>query len=307
MNKTRSQVYSNLANLIDAGLPLSRCLAVAASTVRGRFAKSIRDMGEGVLGGGSLTELTKQHPFLFPELDRVAIEAGELSGDLPACLRHLSNWYTFLYKTRSAIAAGLVLPFMLFHIMILIKRAPHMLLGKITFGEYCAYALSRMVMLYAVTILIVLVIKFSKNFDSILSKIPFCWWMIKRVAMYRYCQVFYLLFVGGIPIARCAETAADMSCSEHFKQLVAGGTENAKRGLPLYEGFSEKLDSEFVDSWRIGEESGELDSMLENLIEKNRFTLERMFDAIAMWVPKIVYVIVSIMIIMAIFELAGGV
>ena len=47
---------------------------------------------------GSLAEALDKHPRVFPDLDRMLIEAAETSGAMGTSLTMLSEWHTFVHR-----------------------------------------------------------------------------------------------------------------------------------------------------------------------------------------------------------------
>ena len=57
------------------------------------------------------------YPKVFDPLDVMVVESGETSGELAACLNHLSAWYTFRNRLKHIILQGMTLPVVVLHLV----------------------------------------------------------------------------------------------------------------------------------------------------------------------------------------------
>jgi len=84
-----------------------------------------------------------------------------------------------------------------------------------------------------------------------------------------------------------------------------------RAGNNTSEGFiAEQLPTEFMDLWRVGEESGSMDKVTSKLADITADRAEFWFEIFAKWLPKVVYACVCIMMIIMLFkgfgEIYGG-
>jgi type II secretory pathway component PulF len=79
--------------------------------------------------------------------------------------------------------------------------------------------------------------------------------------------------------------------------LFRACTASVKAGNPFSEGLSSRLPPEFIEPWKIGEETGELDQIAKRLADTNAEAAEFWFNQFAFWFPRIVYI--SLLLAMA--------
>jgi type II secretory pathway component PulF len=70
--------------------------------------------------------------------------------------------------------------------------------------------------------------------------------------------------------------------------------ECTKEGRPASEGFGRGLSRSFVEIWKVGEETGDLDKSALKLADHYAETGENRLAALARWVPRAVYFIIMI-------------
>src|SRR5437016_5641875 len=91
-HRARALFYDNLADTLDAGLPLRQALSTVASgaSAPGRAAHALE---ERVLAGASLADAMAADPRTFSAFERHATHAGATAGRLPEILRALSGHF----------------------------------------------------------------------------------------------------------------------------------------------------------------------------------------------------------------------
>ncbi len=85
------------------------------------------------------------------------------------------------------------------------------------------------------------------------------------------------------------------------------GVRGALHGWESFKGLivKPKLPPEFLEPWRIGEETGSLDEVAKRLAEANAEAAEFWFGEFARWLPRVVYFLVCLLMIYYILKLAG--
>lgn len=304
MSKNRALFYNNLSTMLDAGLPISRCLTTAAEGLKGKLPKCFTTLPEAISKGHTLTEAMAQHPRLFPPLDIMMTDAAENSGRLPESFRLLANWYAFSRRIMRRILSAMVLPVCYIHIAALLAPLPLLFLGRTTADRAVTEAVLILSYFYVPAVIIFAVIRFMPRtgllrtlLDTLVLKIPLLGHAFYHLALTRYLRAFYMLFKAGVPITQAAEKATAVTANATVARLVKGASISAQQGRPLYEGFSPKLPAEFRNAWQTGEESGSLDDVTRHLADKTAEHTEFLFDEFARWLPKLIYLLVCLMML----------
>src|ERR1700740_190361 len=97
--------------MIDAGLPLVKCLEILASQQENKlFQKVLTGTRSAVEGGSNLSAAMKQYPKVFDPLYSNMVEAGETGGILDTILQRLSSYIEKNVKLKAAVKSALIYP-----------------------------------------------------------------------------------------------------------------------------------------------------------------------------------------------------
>ena len=309
MSSQRALIYNNLSVLLDAGLPILRSLFTAVSGLKGRLPEVFGVLTKEVSNGGGLAETMARYPRAFPQIDVLVAGAGEASGNLAESLKLLSHWYGFCDRLRHMILSGMMLPFMLIHLVAFLDPAPSLFLGRINIIGFLFRVVEILAFFYVPIAVIFAIVRltpragfFRRRLDSLTLRIPVLGQAVQQLALSRYCRVFYMLFKGGVPILQCAKKSSEYTGNILVTDMLSGGADSAIAGKPISYGFSKNLPDNFVERWQIGEETGELDNVVRRLVETTTEKSERLFAELGQWIPKLVYWLVSLFIIASIFK-----
>ncbi len=313
MSKTRQILYYNIALMLEGGVPAGRALSTAGAGMHGSLAKIISQMGSNAIKGKTISESMAENSRYFAPLDIAIVEAAEYSGNLSEAFKLLSEWYALTRNLKKKILSGLALPFFILHIAALVAPAPAMVLGKISSSGYLASMLAILSVLYVPTFVILAIMyltprtgRLRRVLDAVVLTIPGLGQGIYYASLSRYCNAFYMLCKAGVPVIACAEKASGVTGNATVAKLVAGGAESARRGEPVSAGFSKKLPNMFLEMWRTGEETASLDVVAKRLAGITAESAQTWLTEFARWMPRLVYALVSLMLILMILQMALG-
>jgi len=317
MANQRATAYRNLATMLEAGVPIIRSLRGAAGA-DGIFSKAFNDIAKTVATGDTIAKGMAQHRNVFSKLDIMLVQAGETAGDLPNTLKQLADWYEFQKRIKRNIISGSVLPVIILHAAAFFFPLKDLILSMLGYGnmstaDYLLQVWQTLRIFYIPISCVIAFILLRKKmpeigilFDPIIGMIPLIGKAIKQWALSRFCRVFGTLLKSGVPIVQCTETAAELTGNAVVAGWVKGGIASAKAGNPVSEGFSRSLPKIFLESWYIGEETGELAESAQRLAGIFADQAEFMFMQLSTWLPRILYALVSLMLIYMIFQIAAG-
>ncbi len=309
-----SLAYYDLAILLDAGMPLIRSLETVKDGVRGKLGIAFSGLVAGVSHARTLPETMAQYPAVFEPLDIAIVQAADTSGNLPASFKMLSNWYQFTNRLTNKIFSGMLLPIVVINIAAFVSPLPAFLLGSIGTTGYIKEVIATLAILYVpVSIILGIICLTPKTgplrlqLDRLVLLVPLLRKAVRQLAISRYCRGFAMLFKAGVPITNCTEKAADLTGNAVIGGFFKPGALAARSGRPASQGFSNQLPREFLQLWRVGEESGELDKVVEKLGDAATDRAEFLFQQLATWLPRLAYFLVCIIIAFKIIQLAGAI
>ena len=309
MANTLALAYHNLSIMLDAGVPVLRALDTVASGADPRLRAAFLRLADTVSKGNPLAETMAQSPKIFNPLDVMLVQAAEQSGNLPQALDLLSKWHEFSRRITRKMLSAMTLPLMLIHVTAFVAPLPAFALGGWQTIPYITAVGAILLLFYVPATVIFVIVRMTPRtgparrlLDHLALRIPVLGRGVYKLALSRYCWAFHMLCGAGVPITDCAEKAASATTNAVVSDLFKPAAASVRAGDPISDGFSSKLPPDFVDIWRIGEETGQLDDVTKRLADNNGQDAEFWFDEFARWFPRLVYLLVCLVMIYYIFR-----
>lgn len=299
--------------MLAAGVPLIRSLRTISAGQKGRLQRAFSGVTEAIREGTPLTEALAMYPRVFAQLDVMIIGAAEESGNLSEAFDQLAQWCEFSKRIKSRIVSGLALPIFIIHLAAFLTPLPRLIFAGGGVEEYFRVALTWLAGPYIITALIIAVMRLTPHkgllrraLERFSLQIPLLGKALYRLALSRYCRVFHMTTKAGMPVTVCADLAIKGTGMHVVADLFRPALASVKAGNPFSEGLSSKLPLEFIEPWKVGEETGRLDDMSKKLAEQNAEASEFWFKQFAFWFPRIVYImLLLIMAYLVISSYAG--
>jgi len=216
MKCMRAVLYHNLANLLDAGVPLLRSLKSCSAGLNNKLARRFPVLAETIHSGNSLAEAMRQHPKHFGRLDIITVEVGETSGQLPQALQLLADWYFFTQRLRGIVISGLLLPFLLVHIAAILIPLPRLILGQLNLTQYLSTVGLTLLPVYLIILAVIMIRRFTPEtgplrriLEEALSLVPVLRKGLRDLALSRYNRAFHMLLSAGVSGVQAAELAVE--------------------------------------------------------------------------------------------------
>jgi type IV pilus assembly protein PilC len=314
MGATRklATAYHSLSTLLDAGMPIVRALNIVTEGLRGDLKKVFVNLSKSISNGESLSDSARKYPRVFGSLDVAALEAGERSGELGKSFKMLSEWYEFRGKIKKTIVSGLALPVLVIHIAAVVAPAPGLILGSTGLSGYLLGVMSILAWLYLPAAILIVSIFARRSvpvlaavLDNVVVRIPVLGQAVREVSIFRYSKAFNMLYKAGVPITQCTAQAHSVTGNTVIAGWFTNAAKSSRDGNPAYLGLSPGLPIEYRNLWEIGEESGELDKTIDKIAEMAWDKGEFYFTEFVRWLPRLIYAMVCIVILMQILKLLG--
>ena len=314
---TLAHAYYDLATMLNAGMPILRSLDIVIEGRKGHLKQIFRRIRETISKGSSLAEALDKHPRVFPDMDRMLIEAAETSGSMADSLAMLSEWHEFVRRLNRQLIMGLMYPFLILHIAAFVVGLPGLVLGQMTSTEYLIGVARILMFLWVPTALIVACMSLRDRFpvlrlplDFLVQRIPVLGLAVKHMAICRYTKAFAMMYSAGVPMVETVDRAHRATGNVIVARLFAGAKASVRGGGMACEGFSKRLPTEYRQLWQIGEETGELDKTTAKVAEIAKDRADLYFTEFAKWLPKVVYFIImgvlAVMIVTLARQYAAG-
>lgn len=281
------QIYEQLADLLNAGVPVLRSLDVLSKQAsHGELSRVLREVHDDVAGGDTLAEAMKRHPHAFLPLHVSMIEAGEKGGFLEDVLTRVSEFVVRQDELRNKFIGSLIYPCILatagagavvFLMLFVVPRMRSLLerqeLPVVTKIVFSISDTLQAQWLPILGVVLLVVIALSAFFQSDSGRVTWAMLQLKSpgvgriytmVALCRFCRIFGTLLANGIPILHALQIAKDSTGNVLLSEVVEKAADNVSAGEPLAQplGRSKLFPPAMIDMIAVAEESNTLEKVL---------------------------------------------
>lgn len=283
----------NLGSMIEAGLPLTRALSVIERQAKNTKLKDVTaKLGATISGGGSLSGAMAEHPEVFSQLFVSMVKSGEESGSLTKALKAVGSQLEKSYLLNKKIRGAMIYPIIVISIMVLIGIAMLIyvvptLTATFTDLKITLPLSTRLVIFfsdflknnYILSFLLVVcaaggLVWFHRKpagkrfFDTVFLHFPIISKIVKEVNSARTARTLSTLLSAGVDFLVAIKITEEVVQNSYYKAVMKTAALNVEKGKPISEVFiaETKLYPVFVGEMAsIGEETGKLSEMLENV------------------------------------------
>lgn len=291
-----------LVPLLEANIALERALGIAAEGLDDAFtAKTIGELRRGLHEGRKFSDLIRDRGRLFPNLYSSVIEAGEEAGALPLVMAELRRFLNDRRELRAFLASASVYPcfiltagFVMLGIVIgvIVPRfatvlagatatpssATELLLGISQFARSYWWLIPVALVLFAI-----LLLQLRREgrvralFDEWILKVPILGKMVLYSNLARMARTMSILMRSGVHLLDTVSIGTRVIQNRTLSQSISGLSGELRQGQRLSAalGHSRHVPSFMLRMLAVGEETGEVDKMLERVAERYEEDLRR--------------------------------
>ena len=307
--------------MVDAGVAIVRSLSVLSEQASNKtLKKSLQSISADVQQGMSLSESMRKHPKCFDKLYVSMVEAGETGGVLDEVLDRLAQLLEDIARLRNQIRSALTYPVFvgLFAVVVFLgmtiflipifanifkdlgAELPGLTLFMLSISEILRSWLV-LIPIAVITTTSFLITQYYRtpigrvNIDALVLKLPLFGDLLQKSAVARFCRVFGALTRSGVPILNSMEIVGDTVGN----QVIANAVMSARQDIQQGEMLSFALQKEKVfpalaiQMISIGEETGELDSMIMKVADFYEDEVENAVKALTSILEPMMMVVVA--------------
>lgn len=287
-------VTRQLATLSKAGISLVEALtAVIDQCEKPDLKGAVTDVRDQVNQGTSLSEAFGKHPKYFDHLYCNMVHAGEQSGTLEQVLARLADFIDAQNKLRSKVFSAMAYPaFMAVFGIAVIAVMMILVVPKVTsifenFGRDLPWYTEALIVMsdflkgfwWLVILLVVGAIigfrRWRKTEDGEEKWHRFALWspifgpLVMMIAISRFAKTLSTLLASGVPIVSAMDITKGVLGNVVLEKVVVEATTSIKEGESIAEPLkaSGRFPPIVTHMIAIGERSGQLEQMLENVAE----------------------------------------
>jgi type IV pilus assembly protein PilC len=303
-----SEFTSQLAVLLDAGIPVSKCLRVLEGQLPpGQLKRTTQAVVEDVESGTSLSESFAKHPGVFDRLYTNMVRAGEAGGVQDEILNRLATFMEKVESVKGRVRAALAYPVAVMVVALLVllllflfvipkfreifeqQRMSGGLPGitqfVLNFGEHVkvwwwAYVGGVLLLVVIHRALLARVPGYRRWRDQRLLRAPVFGSLIRKSLVARFTRTFGTLIQSGVPHLEALEivqgSVANVRLGDAIQRIHASIREGAGIAVPM--GESGIFDDVVVNMVDVGEQTGELDRMLQKIADRYETEVDRSIE-----------------------------
>jgi type IV pilus assembly protein PilC len=308
------------ATMVNSGLPLLRTLGILEEqTESSQLKKVLSEIRLDVERGNSLSGALAKHPRTFSPLYISMCRAGETAGNLDQILVRLADTIEREVTLRQKIKSAMTYPIVVFAMVILILAA--MLLFVVpTFKDLYSslggtLPLPTRILLgvseafrnfFWVVILVAIAaawlfrrwIKTERGrraFDRFKLRVPIFGPLFQKTALARFARTLGVLSRSGVPILQALDIVQDTVRNE----VVADAVRDVQSGVKEGESIAAPLGAHkvfppmVVQMMAVGEETGQLDQMLEKIADFYDEEVAAMVDSLTSLIEPVMIAVVG--------------
>lgn len=331
--------FRQMAILIEARVPIVTSLIAISEQTSGSFLKIIiREAVKDIEDGMSLSDALAKHKEVFSNLSINIIKAGEASGNLKKAVEYVADNieknYNLTNKIRSAtiypiivlcvffVIAFLVVTLIIPKLTVMIKdlgaEVPwytKVLIGTGDFMSSYWWAVLTLIFGFIGSVFYYVNTREGKReWDVIKIKLPVVGVMFQYVYVTRFSANLAVLLAGGIPIIKALTITSSVINNVVYEELILRTAENVKRGENMSDILrkSPLIPPMVSHMIKIGEESGQIDSVLGHItkfydqeVEVMAKNMSTLIEPILMIIIGLGVALMAVGVLMPIYNIAG--
>jgi type IV pilus assembly protein PilC len=280
----------NLANMLEAGLSLSRAINVMErQTKNKKLKKTYKGLNAAVNAGKSFHDALEQYPTIFSTLFIAMVKVGEEGGNLADTLKQVANQMEKNYVLKKKIKSAMIYPSVIIVVMIIIgilmmifvvpsltktftdlkvslPASTRAIIAVSNFAAHHYFMLLGIVVAVVAAFVGALRTKQGKKVIEFTAlHLPVVSTIVKESNSAQTTRTLSSLLSSGVDLLLAVKITGDVLQNGYYKDVMKRSESLVEKGEPLSKLFvaEEKLYPIFVGEMiSVGEETGRLASML---------------------------------------------
>ncbi len=321
--KSLSAFYSQLADLLRAGVPVLRALDVLSRTTSNAvLAEILKEIHGDVAGGESLADAMAKHPNAFSDLSIAMVRAGEQGGFLEDVLSRISAFIERQDELRNKLIGSMIYPCVLLTagiavvtgLMVFVVPRIRTFLDRVPDKPWLTdalFAASDLLKqrghyaLGAVVIAVLFLVPVLRSdsgrlaWDRLKLRLPVLGRIVTMVAICRFCRILGTMLHNGVPILASLKVSKDSAGNRILAAEIERAAESVQKGEPLARPLAEGglFPLEIIDMIAVAEESNNLESVLVQIADSNEVRTAREIDLGVRLLEPLMLVVMACMVL----------
>lgn len=312
-----------LSTMLRAGMDLNRCLDVLADQSESKkLRSSLLNISASVKKGTTLSKSMEQQGDAFPSLLKRSVESGEMSGQMAEIIEKMADHYERDMAVRRRIKGAMTYPIILLVVMviavtILLTKVMPNFVGMFESAGMEMPALTQMVMnlsdllvkhgilvFLAIVAVVVGIQMLLRNHDARVAwdrtkiKMPVIGKYISKIVTARFTRTLSTMLYSGLPIVAALKAAGETTDNKYVEEMINRSVEGIEKGMSMTAELTRTgiFPPMMLSMVGIGEESGNLDDMLERTADYYDAEMQSAIDALVTMMEPLMVVLMGVVI-----------
>ncbi|MBQ2981140.1 MAG: type II secretion system F family protein [Lachnospiraceae bacterium] len=311
-------------SILQAGIGMVDALDMLAQQTNSKVLKeALKNVKDNVQKGDTLNMAMRKEGTVFPSLLLNMIEAGEASGSLEVALDRMSTHFDKDARLKGLVKKAMMYPIVLLIVTViivvimLVKVLPGFASTFASMGSelpaYTQFVMGlsdSLIETWYLWVLGIVAVAFvyrtyaksesgSRKIAAIKLKIPILGDLFTKTECARFSRTLSTLLAAGMPLIEAIETTGKTLDNVMFKDALAEAVIQVQRGAPLSAPIKASgiFPNMVVHMLSIGEESGNVEEMLDNVAEYYDEEVTLATDSATAMMEPLIIVVMAVVVV----------
>ena len=310
-----------IATLFDAQVSALKIFNLLAVETENPILRSkLAEISSDLKAGNPVSKAMEKHPDVFSDFYINMVRSGEESGKLEQTFLYLADYLDRSYELTSKAKNALVYPvFIIFTFVAVMVLMLTTVIPRISsiiaesgqtmpFYTRAVVGISNLLVNYGIFLIILLIIgmfflwKYAKTeagklyLSRLKISIPFIGGLYRKLYLSRISDNMHTMLASGISMVRSIEVTGTVVGNKVYENIIKEAVESIKAGKSVSESFSkhEEIPNIMVQMMKVGEETGELGSILKTLSNFYRREVVNAVDTLVSLIEPVMIVLLAV-------------
>jgi len=313
-----SDFSRQIASMLGSGITMIRAIKIMEERdIKPAIKKVYGLLYQEIQRGNTLSYAMELTDGSFPELLINMYKSGEASGQMEGTARKMADHYEKEHKLRGKIKSAMTYPVILFFITVAVVVLIFTLILPQFFTLFEGIELPAITQLminisnsmttywyiYLIGLLVVIVLagflvtipQVKKSLDHFKLKIPKIGKLMKIIYTARFARTLSSLYSSGLAMINALTISGATIGNSYLQSQFPQAIEQVRNGEPLSASIQtiDGFDAKLVSTIYIGEESGNLDSMLESVADSFDYEAEMATTRLVTFIEPVMIIIMA--------------
>jgi type IV pilus assembly protein PilC len=313
-----------LATMMKAGVPLVQSFDIVADGLDNPSMRElVNSIKNDVAAGTGLAPSLEKYPRLFDELFCSLVAAGESAGTLEVMLDRVATYKEKTEQLKAKIKKALTYPTAVVVValvvtgILLVKVVPQFATTFQSFGaDLPAFTLFVLALsdfmqawwfiiaggivaaVYIFKELRIRSVAFGEAIDRIMLKAPIFGNIVRNAVVARFSRTLATTFNAGVPLVEALESTAGASGNSVYSKAILQIRDDVTTGTTLYNSVRSTglFPNMLLQMISIGEESGQLDEMLDKVANHYEEAVDNAVDSLSSLMEPMIMSVLGVLV-----------